>query len=410
MAYDDLFPVLSSWLEEEGPATVEKDVLPLEVADEIATMHQQLNSIIQESQNLQFAFDRQQEIEDLQMHISQYGLSHDFVAWYDRGGKLTRFFKGKMPALESFDAIGDPNSQLAIAAQEDLKQIAGNVWKFIREMGKKIRKFLKGVTSVLMNYGKMQESKNKKARELLQNRKNDPTKADEDVKGFSAEEIQTYWNALRAEYGKMATAQNEIAANLSKTDGNNTDESTAKTIEEHVNATSTAFQGVMEKKPKEQRDMKAGQSQKETALSYLDLSDKILATIKGLNQLLNRATSTNEDVDKKAAQMENGQGTGNQKTAPTLKKFIEKSNKLAELIAKLLKEYEWCCSTAYGMCTQYGKFTTDGNGNNEEKKEEENKQEEQQEDNSSKTQQDLDLEDEWGSDGIRGMEAKGLRR
>lgn len=105
-----------------------------EVVEEVQGAEETAAEIEQGEQQAEMAFRKFEEIDRMVAHVERYGVDRAFLSLCNHDNILGKSFGLQLPATESYDAVGSPNSPESIAAMEGLKDVARKVYEFIKRM------------------------------------------------------------------------------------------------------------------------------------------------------------------------------------------------------------------------------------------------------------------------------------
>lgn len=128
-------------IEAEASVTVTPEEQAEEVAEaeETATETAETTAEVDEgAAEAEMVFRKFEEIDRMIAHIEKYGVDRAFLSICNHDNILNKSFNMSLPACESFDAVGSPQSPESIAALESLKETASKVWEFIKRMAKRL--------------------------------------------------------------------------------------------------------------------------------------------------------------------------------------------------------------------------------------------------------------------------------
>jgi len=117
-------------------------------AEDLATEGAETQSEAEETSTAAEAFAHQfSELCALQKHIARFGVDRTLLALANRNNILGRALNLRLPATESFDSVGSPNSATSIAC---LEALSGGLWQkfkdFISRICKAVRNFILKIT------------------------------------------------------------------------------------------------------------------------------------------------------------------------------------------------------------------------------------------------------------------------
>lgn len=128
-------------IEAEASVTVTPEEQAEEVAEaeEVATETAETTAEVDEgAAEAEMVFRKFEEIDRMIAHVEKYGVDRAFLSICNHDNILNKSFNMNLPACESFDAVGSPQSPESIAALESLKETASKVWEFIKRMAKRL--------------------------------------------------------------------------------------------------------------------------------------------------------------------------------------------------------------------------------------------------------------------------------
>jgi hypothetical protein len=114
------------------------------------------------------------EIDRMTAYIEQYGVDKSFLSLCNSNDILNRSFGLGLPATESFDEDGDPNSAVSQAAMEGLKEAGKAVWDWIKKIWTKIKNFVSNLWNKFIGWFSKDAEKTKKDLEEASNIKKKP--------------------------------------------------------------------------------------------------------------------------------------------------------------------------------------------------------------------------------------------
>jgi len=117
-------------------------------AEDLATEGAETQSEAEETSTAAEAFAHQfSELCALQKHIARFGVDRTLLALANRNNILGRALNLRLPATESFDSVGSPNSATSIACLEALSEGLWQKFKdFISRICKAVRNFILKMT------------------------------------------------------------------------------------------------------------------------------------------------------------------------------------------------------------------------------------------------------------------------
>lgn len=133
MNISELFPGCESFLEDTQPepSDAEKHEMALEMMDEY-------HNVEMDSVNTEKLLSNLDDLSSMFDHVRSFGVDRSFLSLANRDNRLGRYLQLQLPSCESFDVIGNPNSQISIAAMEGL-------WDGIKRIAAKIRDIIKAI-------------------------------------------------------------------------------------------------------------------------------------------------------------------------------------------------------------------------------------------------------------------------
>lgn len=121
--------------EAEVEVTPEEEVQEAnEVVEETQEAEETAAEVEQAEQQAEMAFRKFEEIDRMIAHVERYGVDRAFLSLCNHDNILGTSFGIALPATESYDAVGSPNSPESIAAMEGLKDVARKIWEFLKRM------------------------------------------------------------------------------------------------------------------------------------------------------------------------------------------------------------------------------------------------------------------------------------
>ena len=105
-----------------------------EAADAAEDQVAESAEIEQEAAQAELVFRKFEEIDRMIAYVKTYGVDRSFLSLCNHNQILSKSFGVQLPACESFDAVGSPNSPESIAALESLSETAKKAWEFIKRM------------------------------------------------------------------------------------------------------------------------------------------------------------------------------------------------------------------------------------------------------------------------------------
>ena len=117
-------------------------------AEDLATEGAETQSEAEETSTAAEAFAHQfSELCALHKHIARFGVDRTLLALANRNNILGRALNLRLPATESFDSVGSPNSATSIACLEALSEGLWQKFKdFISRICKAVRNFILKMT------------------------------------------------------------------------------------------------------------------------------------------------------------------------------------------------------------------------------------------------------------------------
>lgn len=168
-------------------------------AEDLATEGAETQSEAEETSTAAEAFAHQfSELCALQKHIARFGVDRTFLALCNRNNILGRALNLRLPAMESFDSVGSPNSATSIAC---LEALSGGLWQkfkdFISRICKAVRNFILKMTQWWNEVSGNYETRLHKYDEFFDNSRK--FKEQSDLEGFKGDwidpkEIETLEN------------------------------------------------------------------------------------------------------------------------------------------------------------------------------------------------------------------------
>ena len=128
----ELFPGCEAFLSDEKAPTEDENQ---EMYNEASEMNYEVQIETMKADALLRTVD---EITDLREHISKFGVDRTFLSLVNKNNKLGRFLNIRLPACESFDVVGSPDSNLSLVCMEGIGSAIANVFRSIVNMIKAI--------------------------------------------------------------------------------------------------------------------------------------------------------------------------------------------------------------------------------------------------------------------------------
>ena len=114
-------------------------------------------------------FAKFDEIDRMIAYVGQYGVDKSFLSLCNHDDILNQAFNLGLPATESFEEAGDPNSAVSQAAMEGLKEAAKSVWDWIKKVVARIRDFFRNTWAKIKGwFGKNADTAEKASAEAAQ--------------------------------------------------------------------------------------------------------------------------------------------------------------------------------------------------------------------------------------------------
>ena len=157
-------------------------------AEDLATEGAETQSEAEETSTAAEAFAHQfSELCALHKHIARFGVDRTLLALCNRNNILGRALNLRLPAMESFDSVGSPNSATSIACLEALSE---GLWKkfkdFISRICKAVRNFILKMTQWWNEVSGNYETRLHKYRDFFATAE---FKAQNDLEGFKGDWI-----------------------------------------------------------------------------------------------------------------------------------------------------------------------------------------------------------------------------
>ena len=158
-------------------------------AEDLATEGAETQSEAEETSTAAEAFAHQfSELCALQKHIARFGVDRTLLALANRNNILGRALNLRLPATESFDSVGSPNSATSIACLEALSEGLWQKFKdFISRICKAVRNFILKMTQWWNEVSGNYETRLKKYDDFFDNSRE--FKAANDLEGFKGDWI-----------------------------------------------------------------------------------------------------------------------------------------------------------------------------------------------------------------------------
>lgn len=128
-------------IEAESSVTITPEEQAEEVAEaeETATETAETTAEVDEgAAEAEMVFRKFEEIDRMIAHVEKYGVDRAFLSICNHDNILNKSFNMSLPACESFDAVGSPQSPESIAALESLKETASKIYEFLKRMAKRL--------------------------------------------------------------------------------------------------------------------------------------------------------------------------------------------------------------------------------------------------------------------------------
>ena len=157
-------------------------------AEDLATEGAETQSEAEETSTAAEAFAHQfSELCALQKHIARFGVDRTLLALANRNNILGRALNLRLPATESFDSVGSPNSATSIACLEALSEGLWQKFKdFISRICKAVRNFILKMSQWWNEVSGNYETRLKKYRDFFETA---VFKEQSDLEGFKGDWI-----------------------------------------------------------------------------------------------------------------------------------------------------------------------------------------------------------------------------
>jgi hypothetical protein len=127
-------------------------------------------------------FAKFDEIDRMIAYVGQYGVDKSFLSLCNHDDILNQAFNLGLPATESFEEAGDPNSAVSQAAMEGLKEAAKSVWDWIKKAWARIKQFFSDAWDKVTGWFKKTEKKVEDAEKAVAATKGAEEKPDNEKK------------------------------------------------------------------------------------------------------------------------------------------------------------------------------------------------------------------------------------
>lgn len=351
MSKTDLIPGLAAYMEDTNidieveVGTPEEVAVEAEETAEVAEEVVEADAEVQEeATEAEMILARYDELDRLEAHVAKFGVDRTFLSLMNYDDKLSKSLNITIPSMESFDAVGNPQSVESIACQEGFAEAAKSVWEFIKKMATKIKAFIGRIIEAVRSRLTSLDANIGRLRKAHADRIDDP----EGVKGVEATvyakaslDKMLAKNSKEAA-GKVQDAAQKIGKLLSAIDGGKKSEADAE-----ATAIETVVKAISDISKAQKKNRGEAKKVKLASISWADAKTMLdsAASIKGATDALAAAgkviqTAADQAI-KVADKMKTRGDEGGKELAGVARKAASFLNQISSGCSSILANDNW---------------------------------------------------------------------